>query len=207
MNTAFTLTSAGVSVTAFHSGPGAGAEALVAPFGKLAGPGAGELGSKSFLQLQSRGDDHFGWGRRYYAKGGFMGEVTDDTISSLLSSIADSPTPNSELYFLQLGGAAGDVSEDATAYSGRSAAFYWIAEPVWDDPGDDERCMAWGRIAGKRLATMSLAGNYVNGQGDAGREVALRSYGETKYERLAQLKARFDPSNLFRLNQNIEPKI
>ena len=55
----------------------------------------------------------------------------------------------------------------------RRAAFYWIAKPVWDDARDDERCMAWGRIAGRRLAAMSLAGNYVNEQGDAGREVAL----------------------------------
>ena len=67
--------------------------------------------------------------------------------------------------------------------------------------------MAWGRIAGRRLAKMSTEANYVNEQGDAGKEVAMRSYGAAKYERLARLKARFDPSNLFRLNQNIEPKV
>lgn len=206
LKSAFTLTSTGLSVTAFHSGPGANAEALVAPFGRLAGDGSGTMGDMTFLDLQSRGDEHFSWGRRYYAKGGFMQAVTDEVIATLLDLIGDAPTPDSELYFLQLGGTVADVPEDATAYSGRNAEFYWIAEPVWDDPGDDERCMAWGRLAGKRLSAMSQAANYVNEQGDASKEVALSSYGAAKYERLARLKARFDPSNLFRLNQNIEPK-
>ena len=161
----------------------------------------------TFLELQSRGDEHFAWGRRYYAKGGFMRAITGETIAALLDLVADAQTPDSELYFLQLGGAVADVAEDATAYSGRNAEFYWIAEPVWDDPADDERCMAWGRMAGRRLAKMSMEANYVNEQGDAGKEVAMRAYGATKYERLARLKARFDPSNLFRLNQNIEPKV
>ncbi|MDH6234521.1 hypothetical protein M2281_005139 [Mesorhizobium soli] len=127
-------------------------------------------------------------------------------IDCLVESIAAAPTLDSELYCLQLGGAITDVGEDATAYSGRSASFYWIAEPVWDDPADDARCLAWGRSAGQALAAMSQAGNYVNEQGDVGKDVAYSAYGAAKYERLAALKARLDPSNLFRLNQNIEPK-
>lgn len=207
LKTAVTLTSGGLSVTAFQSGLAAGAEALVAPYGRLAGTGSGTLGRTTFLELQSRGDDHFGWGRRYYAKGGFMQEISDDTITAMLDLIAQAPTPDSEIYFLQLGGAVADIPEDATAYSGRNADFYWIAEPVWDHAEFDEECLTWGRTAGACLSSMSSARNYVNEQGDAGREVALRSYGEAKYRRLARLKARFDPSNLFRLNQNIEPKM
>lgn len=136
-----------------------------------------------------------------------MQEISDDTITAMLDLIAQAPTPDSEIYFLQLGGAVADIPEDATAYSGRNADFYWIAEPVWDHAEFDEECLTWGRTAGACLSSMSSARNYVNEQGDAGREVALRSYGEAKYRRLARLKARFDPSNLFRLNQNIEPKM
>jgi FAD/FMN-containing dehydrogenase len=98
------------------------------------------------------------------------------------------------------------TDEAATAYSGRAAKFYWIAEPVWDNPIDDSRCIAWGRNAGRRMAAMSQAGNYLNEQADTGKDVSYNAYGAEKYNRLAALKARFDPSNLFRLNQNIEPK-
>ena len=97
------------------------------------------------------------------------------------------------------------MDEAAAAYLGRHAGFYWIAEPVWDLADADARCIAWGRLAGQRLSEISRAGNYVNEQADFGKDVAYDAYGAEKYKRLAKLKARFDPSNVFRLNQNIEP--
>jgi hypothetical protein len=89
-------------------------------------------------------------------------------------------------------------------YAGRAAGHYWIVEGVWDDPALDSACLAWGRGAGTRLAAQSLNANYVNEQSETG--VALAAYGEDKYNRLARLKWRYDPNNLFRLNQNIEPR-
>ncbi|CAN7371858.1 BBE domain-containing protein [Phyllobacterium sp. LjRoot231] len=121
-------------------------------------------------------------------------------------SIASSPSPDSEIYVMQLGGAIADVAESATAYSGREASYYWIADSIWDDKTDDPRCIAWARSTAARLAALSLSGNYVNEQADAGKDVAFSAYGAEKYRKLARLKARFDPTNLFRLNQNIEPK-
>ena len=111
--------------------------------------------------------------------------------------------PDLEVYCLQLGGAVGDIDEDATAYSGRAAAFYWISQGVWDRPDDDERAIAWCRRTARRLGELSMSANYVNEQADTG--VAHSAYGESKYRRLAQLKWRYDPMNVFRLNQNIEP--
>jgi hypothetical protein len=199
------VTERGLSVTAFHSGAGQDAEDLLSPFGKLAGTGSGSIDAQRFCDLQRRSDNNMRWGRRYYAKGGFIHDVSDNAIAALIDLIGDAPTADCELYVLQLGGAVSDVAEDATAYSGRTANFYWIAEPVWDDPAQDDKCIAWGRKAGARFAEMSSAGNYVNEQGDVGHEVAIRSYGKAKYDRLARLKVRFDPSNIFRLNQNIAP--
>ena len=102
-----------------------------------------------------------------------------------------------------MGGAASDVGEDETAYSGRSAAFYWIALTEWDDPADSAKCLAWGRAAARRLADRSSSRNYINEQSDTG--IAQQAYGAEKYKRLANIKSRFDPTNLFRLNQNIPP--
>lgn len=205
LTTTFTLTSTNLTVTAFWSGPVDGAEAAVKPYGALARPDSGAMTGQTFLELQSRNDVHFGWGRRIYAKGGFFGGIDDSAVACLVDCIAAAPTPDSELYVIQLGGAIADVGEGATAYSGRAASYYWIAEPVWDAAEDDARCLAWGRMAAKRLSALSLAGNYVNEQADVGKDVSYHAYGAEKYNRLAKLKAQFDPGNLFRLNQNIEP--
>ena len=69
-----------------------------------------------------------------------------------------------------------------------------------------EPLVEWTRTAAAHLSDISMQGNYVNEQAEFGKEIALSAYGRSKYDRLAQLKARYDPANLFRLNQNIEPK-
>ena len=92
------------------------------------------------------------------------------------------------------------------AYSGRDAGFYWIVQPIWEDPLMDEACIAWGRKGARSLAALSMERNYVNEQGDSSNDIARQAYGSKKYTRLARLKARYDPQNLFRLNQNIRPE-
>jgi FAD/FMN-containing dehydrogenase len=206
LTTAFTMTAGELAITALWSGASSRAENNLTPFGTLGRPASASMGEMTFLDLQSRSDDHFAWGRRYYAKGGYLGEVDEGAIGVMTGSIASAPSQHSEIYVIQLGGAIGDIAEEATPYAGRGAGHYWIVEPVWDDRADDERCIAWGRAAAARLAAMSLAGNYVNEQSEVGREVTHGAYGEEKYNRLAKLKHRYDPSNLFRLNQNIEAR-
>ncbi len=125
----------------------------------------------------------------------------------MVDCIASAPTEDAEIYVLQLGGAVSDVDEDATPYNGRAAGFYWIVQSGWDHEADDERIVAWSRMGAARLGEVSMSGNYVNEQAEFGKDVALDAYGEGKYGRLAELKARYDPDNLFRLNQNIEPKL
>ncbi len=202
----FTVTATGLNVTTVWSGDDALAHAALSPFGMLADGGVGSIDRLPYLTLQSRNDQHFAWSRRYYCKGGFWSDVSDEAIDTMLLSVTDAPTPDSEVYAIQLGGAISDITDDATAYTGRGAGYYWIAEPVWDDAADDERCIAWGRTTGKSLSKLSMAGNYVNEQADAGTVVALDAYGAEKYQRLARLKTRLDPHNLFRLNQNITPQ-
>jgi FAD/FMN-containing dehydrogenase len=203
----FTLSTAGLNVTAVWSGNMALAEPALSPMGVLAADGVGNMGVLPFLTLQSRNDEHFAWSRRYYSKGGFWRDITDEAIDQAMVAIADAPTPDCEIYAIQLGGAVCDVGEDATAYSGRSAGYYWILGPVWDAPADDDRCIAWGRATGKSLSSSAVAGNYVNEQADADASVALEAYGAQKYQRLARLKAKVDPHNLLRLNQNIAPLV
>ena len=194
-----------VAITAFWTGGPARAAAALAPFGRLTASATGGHGPVSFLDLQRRNDHHSAWGRRYYAKGGFVRHVDAALVGRIADALAEGPTDHSEVYLPQLGGAVADVDEDATAYSGRAAGFYWLVEPIWDDPVDDVRCLEWGRRHGRRLAAISMDANYINEHADTDGDFAERAYGSAKYERLREIKARYDGSNLFRLNPNIEP--
>jgi FAD/FMN-containing dehydrogenase len=203
----FSVTRLGVALTALWTGAAARAAAALEPFGRLTASGNGAHDPVSFLSHQSRNDHHSAWGRRYYAKGGFVRDVDTALIDRIADAVDEAPTDHSEVYVPQLGGAVTDVREDATAYSGREAGFYWLVEPIWDDPADDDRCLEWGRRHGGRLAALSMDTNYVNEQADTGEDFPERAYGRSKYQRLRAIKTRYDPTNLFRLNANVEPAI
>lgn len=199
-------TATGLFVTAFHSGPEENAEAAVSEFSSLAGPGTGGISYPSFVEHQSRSDFDARWGRRYYGRGGFIESINNEFAQTVAESAAHSPSADAEIYMIQLGGAVSDVPDDATAYSGRSASFFWLIQPIWDATADDVSSLAWGRKYGSALAGLSQEGNYVNEQGEIGKDTVLQAYGKAKYDRLAVLKGRVDPQNLFRLNQNITPR-
>jgi FAD/FMN-containing dehydrogenase len=204
LTTAFVLTSEGLFLRAIWSGSTAGADAYMERFGRIHGALADAKLDMTFLELQRASDELLPWGKRYYSKGGFLGAMDDRAVGVMAGSVADVPVPGVEVYGLQLGGAIGDVEEDATAYAGRAAELYWISQGVWDSPDDDAPAISWCRRTADQLSALSLKVNYVNEQADTG--VARSAYGEAKYRRLANLKWRYDPGNLFRLNQNIEPR-
>jgi FAD binding domain/Berberine and berberine like len=204
LTTLFVLMPTGLTLTALWSGSISGAEAILSRFGTLGRATPAPDCPSTFLQLQRASDERMAWGRRYYAKGGFFGEIDEAVITTIVERTATAPTAEAEVYCLQLGGAVSDIGEAATPYAGRAARHYWIATAVWDDPAEDSQCVAWGRETAAQLAAHSLHVNYVNEQSDTG--VAQGAYGADKYKQLARLKWRYDPTNLFRLNQNIEPR-
>jgi FAD/FMN-containing dehydrogenase len=203
LTTLFVLFPDGLVMSAIWSGSAGGAERL-APLGRLGTAAPLSNGELSFLELQRLSDERMAWGRRYYSKGGFFDGIDDTAIAAIVEASRSAPIPEAEIYCLQLGGAVGDVAEEDTPYTGRAASHYWIAEAAWDISADDEKSIAWGRSAAARLAPLSLRTNYVNEQSDTG--IARSAYGADKYNRLARLKWSYDPTNLFRLNQNIEPR-
>jgi FAD/FMN-containing dehydrogenase len=204
LTTMFTLMRDELRISALWSGSTYDAESALNRFGALGHATILSNGEMSYLELQRISDKRLAWGRRYYSKGGFVREMDDQVILAMAESMATVPIPEAEVYCLQIGGAVCDVDESATPYSGRAAGHYWIAECAWDNPADDHDAVSWGRGTANRLAALSLEANYVNEHSDTG--IARSAYGEAKYNRLAHLKWRYDPTNLFRLNQNIVPK-
>jgi len=205
LTTALTVTADAVEISAIWSGDAARAERAVQHLDRLGAARRKSLVRMPFPALQSRSDEDFAWGRRYYATGGYFGSLTAEIADAVSTASAGLPTSASLVDVLQLGGAVGDVAEDATAFTGREAQHFWLVEAVWDEPADDERCMSWARSAGRALDVHALAGNYVNEQSEVGSAMVSSSYGGEKLQRLRALKRRYDVDNVFRLNQNIRP--
>ena len=113
------------------------------------------------------------------------------------------PSPASEIFVAHLGGAVNRVAVDATAYPHRDAEFIMNVHTRWEDPKDDDTCVSWARTFFDATAPFSTGGVYVNFVSE-GEERVGAAYG-SNLERLAKLKKRYDPDNVFRVNQNVAP--
>ena len=186
-----------------HAGDPAEGAAALAPlrgFGKPVGDAVGLL---PFTAAQRILDQTYAKGARNYWKPSNHAALSDDLIDRLVTLAAELPTPQSDILICQLGGAIGEAAPDATAYPHRAAAFALAPGVRWTDPAQDEACIGWIREAFAPFEA-EAGGAYVNFIAETeGR--ARDAYG-ANYERLAELKARWDPENAFRLNQNVRPE-
>jgi FAD/FMN-containing dehydrogenase len=193
-----------VVVNATHAGPLPGAERHLAPLRAL-GPALDTFAPRSYLDLQRESDDHYRWGKRNYWKGLLLEDLAEGAVDQIGALLAAAPGPDCGVGLLSLGGAFGRVPEDATAFSGRSAALWLITEAVWRDPAEDPARIAWGRAAMAALRPFATSVNYVNDLGQLDQDAVRGAYGPAKYDRLVALKRAWDPANVFRRNQNIRP--
>jgi FAD/FMN-containing dehydrogenase len=169
------------------------------------GPLADTIERRSYLAVQAQSDEEMAWGKRFYMKGGYGNDLTPELVEACVEGIRAAPSGGCTIGFWAQGGATAQVPADAMAFTGRDAA-YWIGvEAFWEDPADDERHMDWGRAAWDALTPYTTAGHYVNDVVETGERVVRAIYGDDKYERLVELKRRYDPDNVFRLNQNVKP--
>jgi FAD/FMN-containing dehydrogenase len=157
-----------------------------------------------YTVLQGSADGIFPRTRRYYWKSHFLPGLAEAAIDALLGRFAEVPSPMSVIGLQQTGGAIARVPPGATAYANRDAAFDCIPIAIWEDPARDAANIAWSRSVWEAMRPFSTGGVYVNNLGDEGEERIRAAYGPN-LERLAAVKAAYDPANLFQLNQNIRP--
>jgi FAD/FMN-containing dehydrogenase len=162
------------------------------------------IDTKTYLDMQGAGDETFAWGKRSYSKGGFLDDLTDEVVDVALDHLSRAPGEGSIGLWAQ-GGAVARVPEEATAFTGRSAAFWIGVENSWTDPSKDGAFVSWGRETWEALKPFTTAGNYVNDLVESNEDLVRAAYGDAKYERLVGLKRTYDPDNVFRLNQNVKP--
>jgi hypothetical protein len=159
----------------------------------------------SFLDLQTMADSAFPHGRRYYTKSGYFNYLDDVTIDRCLDALVTIPSPETQIELAYLGGAAGKVSADATAFGDRSAPFIMNLLANWSDPADDENHISWIRSAFNQLRPAMKPGVYVNFMSGDEQDRVPEAYHQ-RWDRMVAVKTHYDPKNFFRLNQNVLPR-
>ena len=145
-------------------------------------------------------------GNRVYWKSSILRNIDDEVLDTLVTQAASIASPLSALLIEFYGGAINRVATEATAYPLRDATYAVNAISAWTDPAQDAANIAWARGAWKAVQPFSPGSVYVNflGVGDQDEDRVKAAYGPN-YSRLARIKAKYDPTNLLRLNQNIKP--
>ncbi|HEY8177235.1 MAG TPA: FAD-binding oxidoreductase [Candidatus Limnocylindria bacterium] len=179
-------------------------DALLAPLRALGTPLYDSVARKPFTVHQEMFDASVPPRNGYYWKSHFLAGLTDGAIETAVDHHLRAPQPWSYSLLGQLGGATAQVATDATAYPHREAPFFININGVDDDPAHDDEVIAWTRETFDALAPFSTGGVYVNFVGNEGDERVRAAYGPA-YERLARIKARYDPDNVFSTNQNVRP--
>lgn len=191
------------SVLVTYAGPEAGVRDLVEPFTTLE-PSGQIVDDLPYVQLQSMLDDPPGF--RNYWTAEYLGALPDPAIEAFCNRTADMvvPSGSQQVMFPQGGAVARGPSEYPVPW--RRAP--WAVHPfgLWEDPADDERAMRWGKGMRADLRPWSIGAVYLNFIGAEGEDRVIAGLGLENYQRLARVKARYDPDNVFHLNQNIKPR-
>lgn len=193
-----------VFVAGCWAGDAAAGERQLAPLRRLGDPLADCHAAKPFVAHQRFLDATAppGWG--YHWKSCYTRSWTDGTIDTLVANAWRKETGQSYTLIAHMGGAIRCVPEGETAFAGRDSDFAVNINAAWTDPAAGPRDVEWARSFWAALEPHSTGGVYVNFLGEEGASRVRAAYG-SKWSRLARLKARYDPENVFRLNQNIAP--
>lgn len=193
-----------VVLAVFYVGDPEQGQPLLAPlrsFGTLLGE---HVGPMPYAAWQQAFDPLLTPGARNYWKSHNFTQLPDEAINAMMDFSSRLPSPHSEIFIGHVGGRAGTVAADATAYHHRDARFVMNVHTRWESPADDAACVAWARDFFRATEPYATGGVYVNflTEDEAARVGA--AYGPN-YERLARIKQKYDPNNLFCVNQNIAP--
>jgi FAD/FMN-containing dehydrogenase len=194
-----------LAFVACWAGPIADGERVLKPLRDAAPVVAEHVGTMPYPALNSAFDALYPpGGLQHYWKANFVKELTDEAIEAHLEHGPKVPVVNSTVHIYPINGACNRVAPDATAFAHRDAMFATVIAGMWPDPADNEANIQWVRDYYDATAPLSEEGGYVNFMSgdDQGRIKA--NYGDS-YDRLVEVKRKYDPDNLFHLNQNIRP--
>ncbi|HEY7034336.1 MAG TPA: FAD-binding oxidoreductase [Thermomicrobiales bacterium] len=194
------------ALIAGYTGPVEDGEAALAPLRRFGPPVADTIQPMPYTAVQRMLDDAFPPGHHHYWKSGYMRELSDGAIETMVAQFLNAPSPLSAALLEPVGGAVARVAPDATAYAHRNGQPSALIVARWADPAEAEREIAWARAywaAMQPYVEQAAYPNYLEA-GAEGAERVRAAYGGN-YARLTCVKAAYDPTNFFRGNQNIPP--
>ena len=192
-----------VIIAACYAGAAKAGEGVVAPIRALK-PAADMLGPLPYTGLQAMFDPLFPKGIYSYAKSDYFDVIPTAMVDDMIAWAERKPTPLSLTHLNHFGGAMSRVANDATPFAHRDAMFAFSQDAFWEGPEATAPNVTWVKDYWQAMRTHSPRGAYVNFMADEGEDRVRESY-RGNYDRLLQIKRKYDPANLFRLNQNIKP--
>jgi len=197
-----------VAIAVCHSGSLEDGERAVRPLKEFGNPLADIIESKPFVVHQTLFDVAMAPGRHYYWKSHYLPEFLETAGNVLMGHAAKISSPHSSILVFQLGGALTRFGETDTPAGNRNAAYVLNVSASWEDPTQTDEQIAWARGCWSDMQQFSTGGVNVNFlTGEEGDERVRAAYGAANYKRLVELKNKYDPQNMFRLNQNIPPSV
>ena len=194
-----------VVIGACYAGSVEKGESVVAPLRRFGEPLVDLIRPTPYVAHQALFDPSAPHGLGYYWKSEYVPSLSDALIDTLAERAWRAPTPESYTIIFHLGGAVGRQDPEGSAFEDRRAAHAVNIDAVWSDPARAPACIAWTRELWEAVRPYSTGRVYVNFLGDEGQDRVRAAYGDDKYERLRALKRKYDPTNFFRMNQNIRP--
>lgn len=195
-----------IAIVAMHSGSADEAQRAMRPLSELGEPIANLFGPMPYTVMQSLLDAPNGPGSYWYMKAGYVRELSDAAIDVFTRHHLEATSPKSEIHLHHFGGAVARVAPETSAYAERKAPFIVNVIASSFTGEGFERHVDWARSLYQGLTPALTGGAYINFLSSEGDERVRAAYGE-KYDRLVALKDRYDPTNLFALNQNVAPSI
>lgn len=187
-----------------YSGAVAEAEKLIAPLRGFGDAHGEHIGAQPYVQWEKAFDPLLTPGARNYWKSHNFTELADGALDTVIEFAGKLPSPHCEIFIGLIAGAPNRIAPNAMAYGHRDAKFVLNVHGRWDEAKDDQKCIAWAREFFNASAPYASAGAYVNFMtAEEGDRVAA-AYGPN-YQRLVEIKRRYDPENVFHFNQNIKP--
>jgi hypothetical protein len=192
-------------IGACYAGPVEEGERAVAPLRRFGEPLVDLIRPTPYVSHQAMFDPTAPHGLGYYWKSEYLPPLTEALIDTLVEHAWHVATPESYTILFHLGGAVGRQDPETSAFEDRRAAHAVVIDSVWCEPERAQACMAWTREFWEAVRPHATGRVYVNFLGEEGQDRVRAAYGAAKYERLRALKRAYDPTNLFRLNQNVAP--
>jgi FAD/FMN-containing dehydrogenase len=190
-------------VAGMYAGPVEEGEEVLRELRGFGPPATDFFAPTTYAEFNSSLDDPPGF--RNYWTAEHLAELSDEAIEAISSRAEEMPASPSQLFIVPWGGAVARVGTETSPLAGRDSAFVVHPLLLWEDAADDERMIALGRACREDLAPFSTGATYLNFLGDEGTDRVRAGFGAGNFDRLAQIKAQWDPDNVFHGNQSLAP--